>query len=316
VKGPTTTAKGSIPDLTLVILAAGIASRYGRLKQLEPVGPGGEALMDYAVFDAARAEFTKVVVVVRPEIRDAVQSHIESLVRGALNVVFVSQMLDDLPPGFKIPTNRSKPWGTAHAVLGAERELQGAFAVSNADDFYGAEAYRDLARHLRIALGTCALVGFRLDRTLSESGGVSRAICGRDGDGFLTTISETRNIIQTGSGIVGTDVTGKSCILRGSDTVSMNLWGFTPAILPATRTLFSEFLSQNAQNPFAEFLIPDVVAHLVATGKTRVRILDSETTWMGVTFPNDRDLVVRGIRKLIDRQVYPARLAAWFKRQS
>jgi hypothetical protein len=304
--------------LALVVLAAGLSSRYGSLKQLEAVGPSGEAIMDYGVFDAVRAGFGKVVVVVRPEIEDAVRSHFDALLHDALEFTLVHQTLD-MPEGFSIPVGRVRPWGTAHAVLVAGGKSEGRFAVCNADDFYGAQAYRALAEYLESVTDKSsdyALVGFRLDHTLSELGGVSRALCETNGDGFLTAITEAERIARDADKIVGVAASGEPCLLRGSETVSMNLWGFTPAVLPALKKSFSRFVTAAGRDPDAEFLIPTAIADWVAAGDVRVQVLDARSDWMGVTFPGDKELVVHRIRQLVDRGDYPEDLATWFKNHS
>jgi choline kinase len=307
-------------ELTLVILAAGLSTRYGGLKQLAPLGPAGEALMDYGLHDAVRAGFTRAVFIVRPEIEAAVRQHAERLLGRSVPAAFVHQKLDDVPTGVGALPGRVKPWGTAHAVLAARSEVHGPFAVCNADDFYGAEAYVRLARHLTdsaaIQLHPVALVGYRLEHTLSEAGGVSRAICETDEAGTLTGITELKEITMTSDGIEGRSVSGQPHRLHGSDTVSMNLWGFTPAVFPALARQFDSFVRDAVPNQNAEFLIPTVVAEQVAAGETSVRVLETDSHWMGVTFRDDKDHVAQRIRALVAAGAYPRDLSNWFSSRS
>jgi hypothetical protein len=306
--------------LTLVILAAGIASRYGRLKQLEPVGPVGEALMDYGVFDAVRAGFTKVVFVVRPEIEQLIREHVENLVGDSIAIAFMHQTLGAVPSGATAWTDRTKPWGTAHALLTAADEVGQVFAVSNADDFYGRMAYETLGEHLSgvetSPQPAYSLVGYTLQYTLSPFGGVSRALCRFDDNGFLTQLVEVHDIAQGKQGIVGTTEDGTEVELEGSETVSMNLWGLTTDVFPALQRQFERFLSEDQADREAEFLIPSALSEQLLQRQIRIRVLRAEDDWMGMTFREDRPNVAARIQDLVNRGQYPYDLAAWFSNQS
>lgn len=298
-----------LEGLTLVVLAAGLARRYGRLKQLEAVGPGGEAIMDYGVHDAVRAGFERVVVIVRPETERAFNAHAAEYWPDVARH-FTHQLVSEVPAGYEVPAGRSKPWGTAHALLSASAELGGPFAVMNADDFYGAGSYALLARHLgeQGPESESALIGFRLGGTLSEHGGVSRAVC-EVVDGRLVGLTEYTEVRRTATGIVGDGVGERVRRLDPAALVSMNLWGFTPRLLPALESGFSRFLEERSGDVEAEYLLPDAVSALVRRGAQRVRVLESEGPWMGLTHPEDRPTTATGIRRLVEAGVYPARLS-------
>jgi len=284
-----------------------MSTRYGRLKQLEPVGPSGEALLDYGIFDAVRAGFTGVVLVVRPEIETAVRGHCARR-WGAVVRAYAHQTLDQVPQGFTVPANRTKPWGTAHAVLAAASAVQGPFAVSNADDFYGAAAYRALAAHLSTAGDEHAMVGYRLDATLSTHGGVSRGLCTIE-DGQLRGMAEVHDIRRGADGVIrGRRLDGRELVCDPGAPVSMNLWGFRPAVFPLLRAAFEEFLETQGADAGAEFLVSEVAGSLVATDRARLRVLSVDALWMGVTFPEDRDGVVRRLRDAVEGGDYPADL--------
>jgi hypothetical protein len=308
--------------LALVVLAAGMSSRYGGLKQLEPVGPSGEALMDYGIYDAVRSGCSKLVIVIRPEIEAAIADHVEALVGNAITVAFVFQEIGNVPSRKAIPPGRERPWGTAHALLAASSEVSTPFMVCNADDFYGAAAYESLAgfldasafpAHLGTArVGEGVLVGYRLSDTLSPFGGVARAVCECDTDGYLERLVEVKQIEEANSQLTGVTEAGDGVHLEGSETVSMNLWGFTPAVFPLLKRQFEEFVASNPDDD-AEFLIPSAVNEQLARGETRLRVLQARDKWFGMTFADDRPLVTRRIRNLVDRGIYPADLPAWFR---
>jgi len=322
-------------SLTLVVLAAGMASRYGSLKQLEPIGPSGEALMDYAVFDAIRSGYRKVVYVIRPEIEQEIRSHVETIFAGAAQLLFVHQTLQDVPSSFTVPAIRSKPWGTAHAILVTEPHVSAPFAVCNADDFYGASAYSLLANHFsdfgstgsegtgdgergtetrntgipgHRGTGTCALLGYRLRDTLSPHGGVSRAICKCDSYGYLEQLEEVKQIQSNNGQLAGVTERGHHVGLDGNETVSMNLWGFTPDLFPYLRQQFDEFLVVSGSSCDEEFLIPTAVNQQLAQGRARLRVLQSSEPWMGMTFTQDKTPVQQKLFELVSRGVYPADL--------
>jgi dTDP-glucose pyrophosphorylase len=317
--GCTTITCGVTQRPALVILAAGVSSRFGSAKQLEPVGPGGEAMLDYAVYDAARAGFSDMVLVIRPEMEGEFRSHMDRLLGGPARLAYAAQELWNVPPGLEVPAGRTKPWGTAHAVLAAADYVQGPFAVANADDFYGAAAYARLAAHLTETAASetpeFALVGYRLEETLSPSGGVSRGICTVGEDDYVESAMEIQDIRREGDRILGTTPDGKPHTLGGAELVSMNLWGFTPAIFPVLEQLFTRFVLEHATDPHGEFIIGDVVSSMVSDGQARLKALRSEDKWAGLTYPDDKTSVTVRLRELVSEGAYPEDLAAWFPAQ-
>ncbi len=302
---------GKLPSSgpALVVLAAGMGSRYGGLKQLDAVGPGGATLMDYAVFDAARAGFAGVVFVIRPDMEAAFASFAAHRYGGRIAVTTVHQRLDAVPPGFSAH-GRTRPWGTAHAVLCAATEVDRSFVVVNADDFYGAAAYQAAARFLEGEAGgtppAWAVVGYRVSDTVSPAGGVNRAICRARG-GWLSEIEELRDIAPEGAAFAGRGASGRMP-LQGDDLVSMNMWAFTTEIFDMLRREFSAFLKAGP-GPDDEFLLPGVVQGAVANGAARVRVLDPRSPWLGMTYSADRPAVVRALEDLTRAGQYPASLA-------
>jgi hypothetical protein len=303
--------------LTLVVLAAGTSTRFGALKQLEPVGPSGEALMDYGIYDAIRAGCSKIVIVVRREIEHLVQEHVEPRFAHGVDLAFPNQSLQDIPVDLSLLGTRSKPWGTAHAILSARHEIEHQFIVCNADDFYGAESYRMLAEHLaqcgdrnsEVALNDYALVGHRLRDTLSSFGGVTRAVCKQGAAGFLEGLIEVDQIREREGWLSGTAESGDTLTLAGSETVSMNLWGFTSAVVSALEHQFHEFLTDYGTSLDREFLIPAAVNQQIERRLTRVKVLTTPDHWIGMTFTQDKPRVVEHIAELVRRGVYPARIA-------
>lgn len=290
----------------LLILAAGMGSRYGGLKQLDAVGPSGETILDYSIFDAIRAGFGKVVFVIRKDMEQAFRERIGT---KPVAVDFAFQELENIPAPFRVPDGRTKPWGTAHAILSAKGKLDGPFAVINADDFYGAQAFESLARHLsRPGEKDSCMVGFILRRTLSPHGSVSRGLCQKDVNGYLIGTSEHTDIHSQNGSITGINPKGEKVALTGNETVSMNFWGFMPDFLTGSQKLFAEFLKANIGNPKAEFGIPAAVTGLVRSGGTRVKVLQTASEWFGVTYRDDRPFVEEKIRGLVASGAYPARL--------
>ena len=279
----------------LVVLAAGLARRYGRTKQLDPVGPGGGALLDYAIRDARAAGFGDVFLVIRPGMQPDVAAHLERVHGNAGLARFAEQHLDDLAAA--AGPSREKPWGTGHAVLSARALVQGPFAVCNADDYYGPEAWRALARHL-VTSRDAAVVGYPVENTLSNSGGVSRAALVSDDDGALRGIRELHGLATGPDGVTGSDVEGNEHVIPPGTPVSMNLWGFPASVLPALEDRFREFLRRHSTDPSREFLLSDAVGELVASGDLAVRVLPAGRTWMGMTFPGDREDVARRLAAL------------------
>jgi NDP-sugar pyrophosphorylase family protein len=275
----------------LVILAAGLGSRFGGPKQLSPVGPSGETLLDYAIYDAMRAGFTRAVLVIRPELRDPLRAHVARVTGDALPVDYVEQRID---------AGRVKPWGTGHAVLTARAAVAGPFAVCNADDYYGPGAYRLLAEHLKGegSQGVHALVGYRLDGTLSEHGGVARAVASCGPDGLLTRLVEVRDVRRVGGRLRGVTATEEPREFTGGEQTSMNLWGFAPDVFAALEEQFAAFLaSQRA--PEAEFLLSTALDEQVRSGRARLRVLPAPDRWLGVTFAADVPAVRTALAALV-----------------
>ena len=285
----------------LVILAAGLGTRYGGLKQLTPVGSHGEALLDYGIYDAVRAGFRTVVLVIRQEVEELFRRHIAEVVGTGVEIVFAHQRLEPARPG------RTKPWGTGHAVLAAAWGIRGSFAVMNADDCYGADAFRLLFEHLESS-AEHALVGYTLRETMSEHGGVSRAIVELDARGYLSRLTEVTDIVAGGVAFTGHTTAGEAVSLHGDELVSMNLWGFTPAVLPVLELQFAAFLDARSADPRAEFLLSEAV------GDTPARVLRTRARWFGMTFSADDTSVRNEVRRLVDAGHYPANLKTGFER--
>jgi len=302
--------------LPLVVLAAGLSTRYGRLKQLDPLGPGGEAIMDFNVLDAARAGFSGVTYVVRPEILEDVQAHVRSIFGDTFPAAFVCQELERLPEGFRAPPDRKKPWGTAHAVLCAAAEIEGPFAVCNADDLYGPGAFELLHRHLATdpLPSQAALVGYTLEDTLSGEGGVARGICHLGKDDMLERVIEVLRIHTNDGWITGIETDGTPVELDGGEIVSMNLWGFAPSVIELMRRQFTRFLGYWGSDTSEEFLLTTSVNGQVDLEATRVRVLQAPDTWFGITHAADRDRSAAILRERVASGVYPSHLADAFAR--
>ena len=293
---------------TLLVLAAGMGSRYGGLKQIDPVGPSGETVLDYAVFDAQRAGFARVVFVIRKDFEQLFREKIGARYAGRIAVDYVFQSLDALPEKFAVPAGREKPWGTGHAVWCARAAVKENFAVINADDFYGADSFTQLAKSLLVTCPTShvtpefAMVGFRLTNTLSEHGAVSRGVCVADAAGGLRSITEQSGILRTEVGA------GKK--FSGDELVSMNCWGFTPALFQALDAQLREFLAARGGDAKAEFYLPAAVSEQIARGSASVRVLPTASAWFGVTYREDKPRVTAAIAELVRRGVYPEKLFA------
>ena len=282
----------------LVILAAGVGSRFGGPKQLSPIGPSGETLLDYAIYDAMRAGFTRAVLVIRKELATPLDEHISEVTRGVVPVQFVEQ---------PVPEGRAKPWGTGHAVLAARGAVDGPFAVCNADDYYGPGAYRLLAAHLTAKASTPplhAFVGYRLDETLSDHGGVARAVAATGSDGLVARLVEVKDLTAA----------GKQSEFTGAESVSMNLWGFTPEVFAALEEQFAAFLAAPQRAPDAEFLLSTALGDQVAAGRARLRVLPAPDRWLGMTFTADVAAVRAALADLVRAGTYPADLRAAFTR--
>ena len=296
---------------TLFVLAAGMGSRYGGLKQLDGLGPNGETIMDYSIFDAIRGGFGKVVFVIRKDFEDDFRAKIISKYKNHIPVEVVFQSLDKLPEGFSCPEERVKPWGTNHAVLMGKGVINEPFAVINADDFYGRDGFATLGKELIDTIGKknkYCMVGFRLGNTLSESGSVARGVCETDENGFLKTVVERTAIERIDGEIQFTDENGKKVFLNDNVPVSMNMWGFTPDYFDYSEDFFKIFLKDNINNPKSEYFIPFVVNELITDKIVSVKVLDTTSKWFGVTYSADRQGVVDKIQELVNAGEYPQKL--------
>jgi NDP-sugar pyrophosphorylase family protein len=293
---------------TLLVLAAGMGSRYGGLKQLDPVGPDGETIMDYSIFDARRAGFGKIVFVIRKSIEEPFREKIGIRYEKRIPVEYVFQEIGKLIPGLTPPEGRTKPWGTTHAILMAGNAIHEPFAVINADDFYGADSFRALAHHLQSGTQDDAMVGFVLRNTLSEFGAVARGVCHVSDDGYLKDITELKSIEREGMHITNIDAEGQETVLNGAELVSMNMWGFTPQIFPHLYEHFQRFLKRYGADLNAECYIPGTVNSMIQSGEARVKVLRSGDAWFGITYREDQPRVVQSIGRLIDQGSYPRRL--------
>lgn len=299
---------------TLLVLAAGIGSRYGGLKQLDPVGPSGENIIDYSIFDAIRTGFGKVVFVIRKDIEEVFKEFIGTRYEGKIEIKYAFQELEAIPAGFEIPADREKPWGTGHAILMAKDVINEPFAVINADDFYGRSGFQLLADYYTDApmevdgKANFSMTGFILRNTLSEHGTVSRGVCSVDADGNLTNVVELTKIAKRGDAAENLAEGESVTDLTGDEVVSMNMWGFTPAIFEHLETQFIEFLQEQINVPKSEFFIPFVVDRTIKEGSAKLKVLKSTDSWFGVTYREDKPMVMASIQKLVDDGVYPEKL--------
>jgi hypothetical protein len=287
-----------------------MGSRYGGLKQIDPVGTSGETILEYSVFDALRAGFGRVVFLIRKDIEQEFRSVVGVKFEGRANVDYAFQELDDLPAGFDVPEGRTKPWGTTQAILCAEKTLPGPFAAINADDFYGQGAYAALARHLKSGSPDFAMVGFVLRNTLSDFGTVARGVCRTSADGYLEEIEERTGVARDGEGAKFADAAGTEHRLTGDEPVSMNFWGFHSGLFPLLKERFVAFLSEHGNEEKSEDYIPNAVGQFVRDGQCRVKVLGSNDPWFGVTYKEDRPTVVENIRRLVEAGRYPEKLWA------
>ena len=299
-------------DLTLVVLAAGMGSRYGGLKQLDPMGPNGETIMDYSVFDAVRAGFNRVIFVIRKDFEEEFKERVGRKYENLLKVDYAFQQLDDLPAGFTVPEGREKPWGTGHALLAARKVLKTPFAVINADDFYGADSYRQLAGYLSDPPASDLVRGviatFVLANTLSEHGSVARGICSVDEQGLLRKVTEFTKIVKTETGAADHSDPENMADFTGQEPASMNSWGFMPEFLEKLEGLFVEFLKVHGTELKGEFYLPGAVDELIARGQAVISARCSRDSWFGVTYREDRPLVQANLQKLVDSGAYPTPL--------
>lgn len=294
---------------TLLVLAAGMGSRYGGLKQVDPVGPSGETILDYAVFDAIREGFGRVVFVIRKEFEEAFRTQVAAKYADKVKVDYVFQALDELPPGFAVPAGREKPWGTGHAVWCARDAVTEPFAVIGADDFFGRDAFRQLAGFLREratadeqAAPKFAMIGYRLLNTLSENGAVSRGVCATGADGYLEKVVEHTGIRREEAG------TGAGKKYSGEETVSMNCWAFTPELFTGLNEQFEAFLEARGGELKSEFYLPEAVSEQVAQGLATVEVRTTTASWFGVTYREDKPRVQAALAELVAGGVYPQRL--------
>lgn len=299
---------------TLLLLAAGMGSRYGGLKQLDGLGPNGETIMDYSIYDAIQAGFGKIVFVIRKDFEQDFRDKVLSKYEGHIPAEVCFQSIDALPEGFTVPAGRQKPWGTNHAVLMAKDIIKEPFCVINCDDFYNRDAFMVIGKFLanlpEDAKNDYAMVGFRVGNTLSENGTVARGICSKDDAGNLTTVVERTEIMRVNGSVCYKDEQGQWVTVDDNTPVSMNMWGFTPDYFDYSESYFKEFLSdpKNMENLKAEFFIPLMVNKLINEKTATVKVLDTTSKWFGVTYAADRDSVVARIKTLVDEGVYPAHL--------
>lgn len=298
--------------VTLLVLAAGMGSRYGGLKQLDPVGPCGETLLDYSVYDALCAGFSEIVFVIRKEIEEPFRKMIGERYAKAfpqLEVKYVFQKMDDLPQGFKVPEGRKKPWGTGHALLAARHVIKNRFAVINADDYYGSSGYQLLANFLQEARPAhYAMVGYQLKNTLSPFGTVSRGVTKSTAEGFLKSITEQTELRASGERVVAKQPTGEELFFTGEELVSLNFWAFLPDFFPHLEKMFEEFLKailKSETETHAEFYLPSAVSHLIEEKKISVKILPTEDPWFGLTHPSDLPQVKARLQQQIQAGYYP-----------
>ena len=303
-------------DVTLVVMAAGMGSRYGGIKQLDSFGPEGEVIMDYSVFDAIKAGFNKVVIIIRKDIKDDFMEIIGNRLeeKAGVPVHYVYQEMDNLPEGFKVPEGRTKPWGTGQALLAAKEYVREPFLAINADDFYGREPYKimhDFLANVDESDGKAhfGMAGYLLKNTLSDNGSVSRGICSVDNSGYLVSIEEHFEIEKKGEGAVGFTVSGEKRELSLEDVTSMNMMGLTPKVFEALEKGFVEFLGGISSNPLkAEFLHIKVISDMIGAGKADMKVYNTDAKWFGVTYQEDKPTVKAAIEKLTKDGVYSEKL--------
>ena len=291
-------------DMTLLVMAAGMGSRYGGLKQLDAVGPNGETIIDFSVYDAIRAGYNKVVFIIREDFEQQFKEKISNKYNDKIDVKIVYQDLNDLPSSFRCPNERTKPWGTGHAILAARNAISEPFVAINGDDFYGKDSFKVISDYYSSVNNGFAMVAFQLDKTLSENGSVSRGIC-TENLNELVTVIETHNIEKDKYGNISCD---REISLSGSELVSLNMWGFMPSLFDHLENFFIEFLDENLFNLKSEFLIPAVVHDLIENRIEKVQVLKTQSTWFGVTFAEDKSFVKNQIKELIKSGEYPGRL--------
>ena len=299
-------------NITLVIMAAGMGSRYGGLKQMDPIGPNGEVILDYSVYDAIEAGFDKVIFVIKHEIEDDFKALMQGKYEDRIKIEYAFQNIDNLPDGYSVPEGRTKPWGTGHAVLSCDGMIDGPFAVINADDYYGKETFRLIANELKNqkADNEFCMVGFKVENTLTENGHVARGVCQTDANGCLTDIVERTKIARRDGKIMFTEDDGETWTeLAEGSTVSMNCWGFSGMMMTELKNRFPAFLDKNADNPLkCEYFLPFVVDELLKEGKVSVKVMDTTEKWYGVTYKEDKAVVMDALRQKVLDGIYPEKL--------
>ena len=295
---------------TLLVLAAGMGSRYGGNKQLDQVGPSGETIIDYSIYDAIRAGFGKIVFVIRRDLEEQIKETFIKRLKGKIEVDYVFQEITNLPEGLKVPPERQKPWGTSHAILVTKDKIREPFGVINADDYYGIESFKTLYNFLvnDKDVNNYCIVGYKMGNTLSDHGHVNRGVCKADKKGFLESIVETRTIEKRKDGIFAPDSDGNIQKFTGNEVVSMNLWGFKTSCYSFLDKEFRSFIKTNYSNLKAELDIPTSVDKFVKNGEITIQILMSHERWFGVTYREDKPFVVENIRRMVDKGLYPERL--------
>jgi len=291
-------------DITLLVMAAGMGSRYGGLKQLDAVGPSGETIIDFSVYDAIRAGYNKVVFIIREDFEKQFKEKISNKYQDKIEVEIVYQDLHDLPDSFSCPEDRSKPWGTGQAILAARNVISDPFAAINGDDFYGRESFEIISDYYSSVKRGFAMAAFQLDKTLSDYGSVSRGICEQNLN-ELVTVVETHGIKKSSAGNIECD---RDISLLGNELVSMNMWGFMPSLFDHLGKMFNEFLDENISDLKSEFLIPSVVNDLIEKNIEKVQVLKTRSTWFGVTYIEDKPFVKNKIKELIQSGIYPEKL--------
>ena len=291
-------------DITLLVMAAGMGSRYGGLKQLDDVGPNGETIIDFSVYDAIRAGYNKVVFIIRKDFEKQFKQKISNKYKNKIDVEIVYQDLNDLPRSFRCPNERSKPWGTGHAILAARNAISEPFVAINGDDFYGKESFEVISNYYSSVNKGFAMAAFQLDKTLSENGSVSRGICEQNSS-ELVTVVETHDIKKNSVGIIECN---RDISLSGNELVSMNMWGFTPTLFDHLEKMFNDFLTGNISDLKSEFLIPSVINDLIEKNIEKVKVLKTQSTWFGVTYVEDKAFVESQIKELIQSGEYPVSL--------
>ena len=290
-------------DMTLLIMAAGMGSRYGGLKQLDSVGTSGETIIDYSVYDAIRSGFNKVVFIIRKDFEDDFKSQITEKYKDSIKVEFAFQELNNLPDNFNLPAGRKKPWGTGHAILSAANIINEPFVAINGDDFYGLESYKVISEYYKNGGKSFSMVAFELGKTLSDFGTVTRGLCTVKGE-LLETVIETGELKWQDNAVTS----NRDIDLNGTEPVSMNMWGFTPDLFVYLKSMFKDFLDKEGSEMKSEYLIPSVVNTLIEDNKKHVKVLRSSSSWFGVTYINDKPYVVQKIEELVRQGLYPEKL--------